>query len=153
MGKRSLRRLLRGRAGRAWSQTTGGRKKALTIDPNFTHLPAHSPTLYVFAHKNQNRLRQLKSSSATPRVRHAHAPVLQVRGGAGEGCASRAHASRVLASRIEKLRRPQVLPRVRHARAPVRGAREGCASRAHAPRVLASRVEAALAPPPLPQNV
>ena len=30
MGKRRLRRLLRGRAGRAWSQTTGGRKKALT---------------------------------------------------------------------------------------------------------------------------
>jgi hypothetical protein len=44
MGKRSLRRFLRGRAGRAWSQTTGGHKKALTIDPNFTHLSAHSLT-------------------------------------------------------------------------------------------------------------
>jgi hypothetical protein len=43
MGKRSLRRLLRGRAGRAWSQTTGGRKKALTIDRDFTHSLTHSP--------------------------------------------------------------------------------------------------------------
>jgi hypothetical protein len=43
MGKRSLRRLLRGRAGRAWSQTTGERKKALTIDPDFTHFLTHPP--------------------------------------------------------------------------------------------------------------
>jgi hypothetical protein len=43
MGKRSLRRLLRGNAGRAWSQTTGGRKKALTIDRDFTHSRAKPP--------------------------------------------------------------------------------------------------------------
>ena len=52
---------------------------------------------------------KLRRPQVLPRVRHTHAPVLQVRGGAGEGCASRAHASRMLASRIEKLRRPQVL--------------------------------------------
>ena len=76
MGKRSLRRLLRGRAGRAWSQTTGGRKKALTIDLDFTHSPACLLTLpitnvfcfYVFWNKNQIRMKKKQLVMLTTRV-------------------------------------------------------------------------------------
>ena len=60
MGKRSLRRLLRGRAGRAWSQTTGGRKKALFYRSGFHSLTClltlpitNVFCFYVFVHKNQ----------------------------------------------------------------------------------------------------
>ena len=59
MGKRSLRRLIRGRAGRAWSQTTGGRKKALTIDSDFTHLLTHLLTHSLTSPVNQTPTRFL----------------------------------------------------------------------------------------------